>query len=190
MIGAQQGHRKRRNPYRRKSPESPGLPQAERGRTVAVVTFLGTAGDACGQGVDPKPFKEVTPAPELRLRGGAETLAAATSTNTDLFSLRFGPSFTFIPRCSFGDELRALIEDGEGSIVADKRVPRSDAATSGAIRYVDPIGRQTTAEEGQSDDRGGLQTVPGHLGGRNHSDVLRERCAYDSGKQPQNGRRC
>jgi hypothetical protein len=29
VTGAQQGHRKRRNPYRRKSPESPGLPQAE-----------------------------------------------------------------------------------------------------------------------------------------------------------------
>ena len=60
-----------------------------------------------------------------------------------------------------------------------EELPEFTRATSGAIRYVDPTGRQRTAEEGQSGDRGGLQTVPGHLTDRNQVDVLRE-----------NGRRC
>lgn len=92
-----------------------------------AVASTGTASVASRRPAGRKAFEEGAPAPELRLRGRDEPLSAATSTNAALFSLRFGPSFTFLSRSSFGNELRCWVEDGEGNIVADKRLPRSDA---------------------------------------------------------------
>jgi hypothetical protein len=149
------------------------------GAGLAVVASTGAASVASRRPAGRKAFEEGAPAPELRLRGGDEPLSAATSTNAVLFSLRFGPSFTLVPRSSFGDELRCWIEDGEGNIVADKRLPRSDA-----IRVSFEPGE--LAESGGSALRVYGRMQEGDSFGNNSGlqfGILRERAALPAGER-------